>query len=211
MPGVPRPKKEVSMRGPSIILLLFFFQVVLPAAAVTIAPQPPPAPAYADGESSADTALPSLSAGSDYRVFRLTLCFNNSYAPSNSCVQVALGSVPDVSASETTVLIAGCDRGFWFVRPQGLTNRYDSAVSVTAGAHTLVAEVRVNRNGVPVKAAILGDRAPVAFAGLSLDPVPPWLNPGRWKSLRTTVRGADGTDISLTAKLTMDGAAVILK
>jgi hypothetical protein len=205
-----RSRKEVSMRGLSIIFLLVVSQAVLPSAAVTIVPPPLPAPAYADRETSSDTALPPLVPGRDFRIFRLSVAF---VATASNNVQVAFfgseGEEGSVSA-ETTCFIASWDCGAWILRPEGLTNAFTAAASARDGRRELAVEVRVDRDGTPVSASFHGDGAALAFPGFSPVPVPAWLAP-RWRTVRVTSRGADAADAECRIRMTVDGTTVVLK
>jgi hypothetical protein len=167
------------------------------ASAVTIDVARLPAPSHADREVSGDAAMPATRLD-NMRTFRLELTFNAS--PSNN-VQVAFGrdAMPADGklAAEETDYIIGYDCGEWFLRPQGLSERYAFPSAVTNGQTTLNASVRVNAQGVPQSAVFADGTETFTFDGLALAPCPDWLNPGLWTCLRVTVRGADTAEESI--------------
>jgi hypothetical protein len=184
----------------------------LAASAVTLDVPRLPAPAFADREVSGDSALPEGRTNGAFRVFKLEMVFDSTQ--SNN-VQVAFGQdtlPPDgfLSAEETDWII-GWDCGEWFVRPQGLTGRYAFRASVTTGARTLTAAIRVNAKGVPQSAEFKDGGTAFAFPGLALSPAPDWLTPGRWTRLRVTARGADAPEENVRAAFAPDGARVIIR
>ena len=192
----------------------FFFAglAALAAHAVTLDVPRLPAPAFADREASGDAALPGGRTNGTFRVFRLEMTFD---ATASNNVQAAFGrdDLPADGrlAAEETGFIIGWDCGEWFVRPQGMTERYAFPASVTNGVHTLSASVRVNAQGVPRSAEFNDGGTAFAFPGLTLSPAPGWLTPGRWTHLRVTVRGADAADENVCARFLPDGARVIIR
>ena len=195
---------------------LFLFSLslsALSAAAVTLDVPRLSDPAYLNWEVSADTALPA-NRTDNLRVFRLELTFNAT--PSNN-VQVAFGrdTLPEDGFLEVeeTDLILGWDCGEWFLRPQGLRERYAFPSAVTNGTHTLTASIRVNTQGVP-QSAVFTDRdgaGEFPFPGLTLAPFPEWLNPGLWTHLRVTARGSSATNETVSVRFLPDGAMIFIR
>ena len=183
----------------------------LSAAAVTLDMPGLPAPSFADREVSFDTALPANRL-EKLRVFRLEMTFDST--PSNN-VQVAFGrdTLPAdgfLSAEETDFII-GYDCGEWFLRPQGLRERYAFPPAAAGGTRTLTAEIRVNSQGDPGPAVFRDGGSAFAFPGLTLTPAPAWLRPDLWTCLRVTARGCDSTNETVSARFLPDGARIILR
>ena len=193
------------------LCLLLLPLSALTAAAVTLEVPGLPAPSYADREVSFDTALPAGRL-ENMRVFRLELTFDAT--PSNN-VQVAFGrdNLPadGFLADEETDFIIGWDRGQWFLRPQGLRERYAFPPAASGGTRTLTAEIRVDAQGTPKPAVFRDGGTAFAFPGLALSPVPGYLRPGLWDCLSVTARGCDSTNETVSARFLPDGARIILK
>jgi len=194
------------MRNPIMFVLSF---AALFAAAVTLDVARLPEPSFSDREISEDAALPANRLDL-LRVFRLEMTFEST--PSNN-VQVAFGRDnrprDGKLAAEETDFIIGWDRGEWFLRPQGLRERYAFSPAAVGGTRTLTAEIRVNAQGTPLPAVFRDGGAVFTFPGFALSPVPGWLRPGLWDCMRVTVRG--GTNGTVRARFLRDGATVILK
>ena len=185
---------------------------VLSAAAVTLDVARLQEPVFADREASGDAALPGNRFDS-LRVFRLELTFAST--PSNN-VQVAFGRdnrpADGKLAAEETDFIVGWDCGEWFLRPQGLRERFTySPAAVTGGTRMLTASIRVSGQGVPQSVTFKDGAAAFAFEGLALTPFPDWLKPDLWDSLRVTVRGSNPTNDTVKAVFAPDGARVIIR
>ena len=184
---------------------------VLSVAAVTLEVARLPAPSFADREVSGEAVLPAGRA-ENLRVFRLEMTFD---ATASNNVQVAFGhdTMPadgSLSAEETTYII-GWDCGEWFLRPQGLRERYAVAAAVTNGVHTLTAAIRVNVQGVPQSVVFKDGNAAFTFGGLALSPFPDWLNPELSTNLRVTVRGGSAANETVSARFLPDGARIIIR
>lgn len=188
---------------------LSFF--ALSAAAVTLDVARLAEPSFADREVSGDVALPANRLDL-LRVFRLEMTFGST--PSNN-VQVAFGrdTMPEdgALAVEETDFIIGWDCGEWFLRPQGLKERFVFAPEDTQGRRTLKVEIPVSPQGVPKSVTFKDGTAAFTFEGLTLTPFPDWLNPGLWTHLRVTVRGADVAAEDVRARFLQDGARIILR
>ena len=183
----------------------------LSAAAVTLDMPGLPAPSFADREVSFDTALPANRL-EKLRMFRLEMTFDS---PPSNRVQVAFGrdTLPAdgfLSAEETDFII-GWDCGEWFLRPQGLRERYAFPPASAGGTRTLTAELRVNAQGDPGPAVFRDGASAFAFPGLALTPAPGWLRPDLWDCLRVTARGCDSTNETVSARFLPDGARIILR
>ena len=188
--------------------------LALAASASTVALESPPlpAPAFTDMEISRDIPLaPAFTAlGEGANTFRVTLVFEGT-ATNN--VQIAFGrdAAPTdgaLSAAETAV-IAGWDRGAWHLRPRGLTERLNAPDPSGPGPKTLTLQIRRSATGRLVSAVFTAGSAPLAFPGLS--PVPEWLDPSGWDTLRVTSRGTGAPDASIAVKRFPDGVTVIIK
>ena len=146
------------------------------------------------------------------RVFRLEMTFD---ATASNNVQVAFGhdTMPADGAlsAEETAYIIGYDCGEWFLRPQGLRERYAVAAAVTNGMHTLKAAIRVNAQGVPQSVMFKDGNAAFTFGGLALSPFPDWLNPELSTNLRVTVRGGSAANETVSARFLPDGARIIIR
>ena len=168
-------------------------------------------PSYADREVSGDVALPENRL-EKMRVFRLEMTFD---ATASNNVQVAFGhdTMPADGAlsAEETAYIIGYDCGEWFLRPQGLRERYAVAAAVTNGMHTLKAAIRVNAQGVPQSVMFKDGNAAFTFGGLALSPFPDWLNPELSTNLRVTVRGGSAANETVSARFLPDGARIIIR
>ena len=183
----------------------------LSAAAVTVDVPRLPAPAHANWEASADTAIPTNTTD-NLRVFRLEMTFG---ATLSNNVQVAFGR-DDLPAdgfleTEETALIVGWDRGEWFLRPRGLRERYTFPSAVTNGTRTLTADIRVSPQGAPRSVTFKDDEGVFTFDGLTLTAADDWLSPGQWTNLRVTARGATETNEIVSAKFMPDGARIIIR
>jgi len=183
----------------------------LAAGAAALEVQPLPGPATADREVSATHALPA--AGPDgSRVFRLELVFEAT--PSNH-VQVCLGrdTAPAdgvLDAGETDLAI-GWDCGGWFLSPRGLRARHAVPAASSNGTQRLTALIRVTASGVCLPPAFADRDGAVAFAGLPQPPLPEWLRPGTWDTLRVTARGADAPQERIKTVFAPDGARITIK
>ena len=170
-----------------------------------------PVPSFADGEVEGDAVLPADRAA-NLRTFRLEMTFEAT--PSNN-VQVAFGRddrpADGALAAEETDFIVGWDCGEWFIRPQGLRQRYAVPAAVTNGAHTLTASIRVNAQGVCLPPVFKDGAAAFTFGGLVLSPFPDWLRPDLWTSLRVTARGGTGANETVRARFMPEGARIIVK
>ncbi len=196
----------------NLIMFVLSF-ATLSAAAVTLDVARLPEPSFADREVSEDVALPANRLDL-LRTFRLEMTFDST--PSNN-VQVAFGRdnrpADGALAAEETDFIVGWYCGEWFLRPQGLKERYTFSPAVTNGTRTLTMEIPVSSLGAP-KSVTLKDGAGVfAFPGLTLTPVPAWLNPDLWTCLRVTVRGCgeNSTNKTVRARFLQDGAVILFK
>ena len=181
------------------------------AHAVTLDVARLPEPAFADGEVSADAALPA-GRTNDLRTFRLEMTFDAT--PSNN-VQAAFGrdAAPAdgcLDAGETDFIV-GWDCGEWFLRPRGLRARYAFAPAAQDGARTLTAIIRVSAQGVPQPPVFRDGGTDFAFPGLSLTSFPEWLKPGLWTHLRVTARGADAPGESVKAVFAPGGASIFIR
>jgi len=179
----------------------------LAAGAATLEAPRLPEPATADREVSATHALPAVGPDGP-RVFRLELVFEAT--PSNH-VQVCLGrdAAPAdgvLDAGETDLAI-GWDRGGWFLSPRGLRTRHAVPAASSNGTQRLTALIRVTASGVCLPPAFT-DRA---VAGLPQPPLPEWLRPGTWDTLRVTARGADAPQERIKTVFAPDGARITIK
>ncbi|MDR2849096.1 MAG: hypothetical protein LBW77_00905 [Verrucomicrobiota bacterium] len=180
---------------------LFAFKV----SAAALVPGLPP-PSFADREVSLDAPLaPALSVANG-ETFRLTFAFEG--AASNN-VQFAFGkgSGGSLPASETA-FIAGWDRGSFFLRPRGLTERFETPDAAEPGPQTLTLQMRRTAAGALTNAVFTVQGRGVAFAFPS---VPEWLDPAGWDALRVTSRGTGAPAASVDVRRFKDGATVILK
>ena len=182
----------------------------LAAGAATLEVPRLPEPATADREVSATHALPAAPGGP--RVFRLELVFEAT--PSNH-VQVCLGrdTAPAdgvLDAGETDLAI-GWDRGGWFLSPRGLRTRHAVPAASSNGTQRLTALIRVTASGVCLAPAFADRDGAVAFAGLPQPPLPEWLRPGTWDTLRVTARGADAPQERIKTVFAPDGARITIK
>ncbi|MGI6391796.1 MAG: hypothetical protein ACOX7Q_16685 [Kiritimatiellia bacterium] len=182
----------------------------LAAGAATLEVPRLPEPATADREVSATHALPAAPGGP--RVFRLELVFEAT--PSNH-VQVCLGrdTAPAdgvLDAGETDLAI-GWDRGGWFLSPRGLRARHAVPAASSNGTQRLTALIRVTASGVCLPPAFTDRDGAVTFAGLPPPPLPEWLHPGTWDTLRVTARGADAPQERIKTVFAPDGARITIK
>jgi hypothetical protein len=182
----------------------------LAAGAATLEVPRLPEPATADREVSATHALPAAPGGP--RVFRLELVFEAT--PSNH-VQVCLGrdTAPAdgvLDAGETDLAI-GWDRGGWFLSPRGLRARHAVPAASSNGTQRLTALIRVTAAGDCLPPAFTDRDGAVAFAGLPPPPLPEWLHPGTWDTLRVTARGADAPQERIKTVFAPDGARITIK
>ena len=182
----------------------------LAAGAATLEAPRLPEPATADREVSATHALPAAPGGP--RVFRLELVFEAT--PSNH-VQVCLGrdAAPADGALDAgeTDLAVGWDRGGWFLSPRGLRARHAVSAASSNGTQRLTALIRVTASGVCLAPAFADRDGAVAFAGLPQPPLPEWLRPGTWDTLRVTARGADAPQERIKTVFAPDGARITIK
>lgn len=191
-----------------------FSLLALSAAAVTLDVARLPAPSFADGEVSGDAALPANRLD-QLRTFRLEMTFGAT--PSNN-VQVAFGrdDRPEDGAlsAEETDCIVGWECGEWFLRPQGLKERYTFPAAVTDGTRTLTMEIPVSSLGAPKSVTFRDGAGVFAFQGMALSPYPAWLKPDLWTCLRVTVRGNGsngGTNGTVRARFLRDGARILIR
>ncbi|MGI6391732.1 MAG: hypothetical protein ACOX7Q_16390 [Kiritimatiellia bacterium] len=183
----------------------------LAAGAATLEAPRLPEPATADREVSATHALPAVGPDGP-RVFRLELVFEAT--PSNH-VQVCLGrdAAPAdgvLDAGETDLAI-GWDRGGWFLSPRGLRTRHAVPAASSNGTQRLTALIRVTASGVCLPPAFTDRDGAVAFAGLPQPPLPEWLRPGTWDTLRVTARGADAPQERITIMSAPDATRITIK
>ena len=182
------------------------------AHAVTLDVARLPGPSFADGEVSADAALPA-GRTNDLRTFRMELTFE---ASSSNNVQVAFGrdTIPadGFLAAEETDFIVGWYCGEWFLRPQGLRERHAFPSAVTNGTRTLTMEIPVSASGAPKSATFRDGSGAFAFPGLATVPFPEWLKPDVWTCLRVTVRGCAGAaNETVRARFLRDGAVISVR
>jgi hypothetical protein len=167
-------------------------------------------PATADREVSATHAL---SAGPDGpRVFRLELVFEAT--PSNH-VQVCLGrdtvtADGALDAGETDLAV-GWDCGGWFLSPRGLRARHAVPAASSNGTQRLTALIRVTAAGDCLPPAFTDRDGAVVFAGLPPPPLPEWLHPGTWDTLRVTARGADAPQERITITSAPDATRITIR
>jgi len=183
----------------------------LAASAVTLDVARLPAPSFADREVSEDSALPANRLD-QLRTFRLEMTFDAT--PSNN-VQVAFGrdNMPadGALAAEETDFIVGWWCGEWFIRPQGLRERYAFPAAVTSGTRTLTMEIPVSALGVPRSVTFKDGAGAFAFPGQPLNPVPAWLRTDLWTCLRVTVRGYGSANETVSARFLPDGTKVFVR
>ncbi len=184
---------------------------VLCATAVTLDMAQLPGPAFADKEVSGDAALPGNRL-EKLRTFRLEMTFTST--PSNN-VQVAFGRDDRPAdgrlAAEETAFIVGWDCGEWFLRPQGLRERFTFVSAATNATRTLTASIRLMSQGVCQTPVFKDGGAAFTFEGLQLTPFPDWLKPDLWTHMRVTVRGSDVPEECLKAVFAPDGARIFLQ
>lgn len=191
----------------------FFFAglAALAASAVTLDVARLPAPSFADREVSEDSALPANRLD-QLRTFRLEMTFDAT--PSNN-VQVAFGrdNMPadGALAAEETDFIVGWWCGEWFIRPQGLRERYAFPAAVASGTRTLTMEIPVSALGVPRSVTFKDGAGAFVFPGQPLNPVPAWLRTDLWTCLRVTVRGCDSANGTVSARFLPDGTKVFVR
>lgn len=194
------------------LCLLSLSVSVLSAAAVTLDLPRLPAPSLADREASGDTALPPTNRMDNLRTFRLEMTFEST--PSNN-VQVALGRdnrpADGALAAEETDFIIGWDCGEWFLRPQGLRERYAFSPAASIGTRTMTVSIRLTSQGVFQTPLFKDGGTAFTFAGLPLTPFPDWLKPDLWTHLRVTVRGADTPEENIKAVFAPDGASIFIR
>ena len=183
----------------------------LAAGAATLEAPRLPEPATADREVAATHALPAVGPDGP-RVFRLELVFEAT--PSNH-VQVCLGrdTAPAdgvLDAGETDLAI-GWDRGGWFLSPRGLRARHAVPAASSNGTQRLTALIRVTAAGDCLPPAFTDRDGAVAFAGLPQPPLPEWLHPGTWDTLRVTARGADAPQERITIMSAPDATRITIK
>jgi len=182
------------------------------AVAVTFDATRLPAPSFADREVSGDAVLPPTNRMDNLRTFRLEMTFEAT--PSNN-VQVAFGRdnrpADGALAAEETDFIIGWDCGEWFLRPQGLRERYAFSPAASVGTRTMTAFIRVTSQGVFQTPAFKDGGTAFTFAGLQLTPFPGWLKPDLWTHLRVTVRGADTPEENIKAVFAPEGARIIIR
>ena len=196
------------MRVLAFFTTLFAVRV---ACSVTLDVARLPDPVHADREISGDAALPADRLDR-FRVFRLEMTFAST--PSNN-VQVAFGRdnrpADGALAAEETDFIIGWDCGEWFIRPQGLRERFVFAPAVTNGTRTLTAGIRRVAQDNFKTPAFADNGSAFNFSGLQLSPFPDWLKPDLWTHLRVTVRGADVPEENIKAVFAPDGARIIIR
>ena len=183
----------------------------LTASAATLDVPRLPEPPFADRETSASHALPA-GRTNGLRTFRLEMTFEAT--PSNN-VQVSLGrdAAPAdgaLDAGETDVTV-GWDRGEWFIAPRGLRSRHAAPAATSNGLQKLTAFIRVTAAGDCPPPSFADRDGAVAFAGLPAGPLPGWLRPDTWDTLRVTARGHAGADETVRARFLPDGALLELK
>jgi len=174
------------------------------AAQVTRVDAPPPA--YADMEASSSVTLPEPSPTA--RTLCVTLRLD---AAQTNQAEFALGTGtghgPDGAA-----LVAGWDRGGWFVRCDRLRRHLaaDAVNPAASGPRALEVRVRFAPDGTPVSVAFEADGVPAAFGGPDAASLPGWLGPGGWDALRVTARGGAG-NVSAEAGFIADGTRLIVR
>ncbi len=103
------------------------------------------------------------------------------------------------------------DRGGWFLSPRGLRARHAVPAASSNGTQRLTALIRVTASGVCLAPAFADRDGAVAFAGLPPPPLPEWLRPGTWDTLRVTARGADAPQERIKTVFAPDGARITIK
>ncbi len=79
------------------------------------------------------------------------------------------------------------------------------------GTQRLTALIRVTASGVCLAPAFADRDGAVAFAGLPQPPLPEWLRPGTWDTLRVTARGAGAPQERIKTVFAPDGARITIK
>ncbi len=208
-------RRYVAVIGRIYYLLLLIVCFISPSSATAATLHVPrtPAPLFADGEATTNTAISSAVAPWPHH-FRLAL---TCYAAASNSLTVTFGtdSLPqdNTLAAEESDLIIGWDSGHWIVRPKGLRERYHHTPtdSQLARERTLLLTVTLNRHGIPQTLAFADDLGEFEFQGLKSDPPPAWLAPANWDLLRVTSRGTPNAAEQLKAKFTPEGAVIILR
>jgi len=165
-----------------------------------------PPSAHADMEASATALLPvpPPTARTLSVMLRLDAALTNQ-------AEFALGFDP-CQGPDGTALVAGWDKGGWFVRYGRLRQRFAAAAAnpSAAGPRALEVRVRLARDGTPVGVAFEADGVPAVFGGLDAGSLLSWLAPGGWDTLRVTARGGAG-DVSAEASFIADGTFLIIR
>ena len=197
-------------------LMVFAYMVLLAAGlqAASLTVKRLPTTEHADREGTTNTFF-STSVEPNFRRFRLELSFEAT--PSNN-VEIAFGRndiIADGSLdAEETDLIIGWDSGEWFLRPRGLKTRYTHVpTEVGAGARqrTLKLKIRSNTAGIATDVVFEDDSGKFTFEGFAANPVPVWLSPTGWDTMRAITRGKEIAEGSIKARFLADGAFIIIR
>ena len=174
-------------------------QVPVPAA--------PPSP-FPDTEGATNAPLPRAAVEAA-RLLRAEISLDAT--PSNN-VEVAFGASRDGDGAllpGDESFAVGWENGRWFLA--SATNRVDGPVSDgPASRRTLSFEVRVAEDGRPLSfSARETDWDPI-FSGVAAAP-PGWLFSRAWDAVRTTVRGVDPRNESVSLRFDTDAGLLILR
>ena len=166
-----------------------------------------PVPVFADGETSAEVAIPAP--GPDERILKITMAFEAT--PTNN-VEFAL------SSGDGKEVIIGWDCGKWFARGGHLLEGWitvPASAPSAAGPRTLTLAVRFGRmSGMPLNFTLNADGASVAFAAPGPESLLEWLTRlGEWgQPLQVTATARGGAeDVSLEVAFRRDGSLIIVR
>lgn len=159
-------------------------------------------PAFADRETSATFALPTLSGQN----WRLTLSLP--VTPSNR-VDAALGFDADgdgTLGADETATVVGVDRLSWTVLGgDSLEERW----TAPATGGTLVMDIRLALTGGVERVTFRDGGGAVTFEGFPQKP--PFMNPATWNAVRLTARGGGVRAEAAAIDSFADGIRIILK
>jgi len=202
-------KTPVSAKRIVRVIAAFFAAIVPSLHASQLSVSPPPSPAWPGRETSATLSLTDYTAGagSGWRICRIVLSFQAT--PSNN-FEVAFFRQQDGPSHPDVTF--GWDAGQLFLRPSGMKERYAFTPSVLPSpGHAFTAEIRVSANGQPAIATFATNDEKFAFDGLTLNPMPSWLQAASWTHLQAVARGAGLENASISAEYRPDTLVIVIR
>ncbi|MGN0845099.1 MAG: hypothetical protein ACI4QT_07765 [Kiritimatiellia bacterium] len=191
----------------SRILIVALAALCLPAKAGQVATPTVPPPVFFDTESQANAPL-STTMMNDARIFRVNVSL---WATPSNNVEIAFGS----SRNADKVLLpgdesfaVGWENGAWFLSSPATCVR---SIAFGDSAHrSLSLILRIRADGSPLSLEIEDSTVGGIFTNLSKAP-PAWLFSRDWDAVRSTIRGTDAHNETVSVHIASDSGLLMLR